>query len=147
MSAVTLTSDQYRQAARRIRARLGDQPARMHQALNLLAAARDATPAPQLVTATPSAPPSAAEQFTQLVIAHLDGPILRMDVRQKLLRQAERLGLGRFEANLLIALVEHRHKGHMLDAPPIRRRELPGWLIFLILQTAIVGSVWWLLAA
>lgn len=144
MSAAILTADQYRQAARHIRARLGDQPARMYQALGALAAARDAAPRPQPATVSPATPPSPGEQFTQSVIDHLDGPILRMDVRQKLLRQATAMGIGRFEANLLIALVEHRHQRRQIPVPPKERR-WSGWVAFLIIQSAIVVSAWWAL--
>lgn len=107
----------YRQAARRIRARLGHRPAAMMEALRDLAVAADRAAAAQhnqQPTKGDPRPFSASEAFSQLVLDHLEGPVLRFSVRQKLLRQAAEMGIGRFEANLLIALVEHRHR----QSPP-----------------------------
>ncbi len=46
--------------------------------------------------------------FARDVTRAMDGPILRYSHRQKLIRRAEQLGIGRFDANLLIAAVQHR---------------------------------------
>jgi len=53
----------------------------------------------------------AAERFAGLVPQHLDGPVLCYEDRQSLLEAARRLGIGRFEANLIIAAVQHRAEG------------------------------------
>jgi hypothetical protein len=50
----------------------------------------------------------AAARFAAMVRQHLDGPVLCYEDRQTLLRTAARLGIGRFDANLIIAAVQHR---------------------------------------
>lgn len=144
MPESAVISAPYRQAARRIRARLGHRPAAMIHALRDLAAAQ---PAPQSVVADPVAPQddrlSAAEAFSELVRDHLDSPILRFSTRQKLLRQAAKMNLGRFEANLLIALVEHRHRRH--PAPQTRPPTRTGWRIaavVVLLEATILAAGW-----
>ena len=135
----------YRQAARRIRARLGHRPAAMIHALRDLAAAQ---PAPQSVVADPVAPhddrPSAGEAFSELVRDHLDSPILRFSTRQKLLRQAAPMGLGRFEANLLIALVEHRHRRPAIPESPRRLNASPWRAVagFVLIEAIILAAGW-----
>jgi hypothetical protein len=46
--------------------------------------------------------------FAAAVSQAMDGSILRFSRRQELIRQAEALGIRRFDANLLIAAVQHR---------------------------------------
>ena len=144
MSDSAVISAPYRQAARRIRARLGHRPAAMIHALRDLAAAQ---PAPQSVVADRVAPqddrPSAGEAFSELVRDHLDSPILRFSTRQKLLRQAAQMGLGRFEANLLIALVEHRHRSHPTpqNRPPTRSAWQTAAAVALI-EATILAAGW-----
>ncbi|MCS7033361.1 MAG: hypothetical protein NZ561_05115 [Phycisphaerae bacterium] len=56
----------------------------------------------------PTIPEPVPERFAREVIARLDGPILRGSMRQQLMELADRLGLNRFEACLIIAQVQHR---------------------------------------
>src|SRR4051794_38981135 len=56
-------------------------------------------------TASPVDP---AGEFADWVRDQLDGPLLRYSARLVLLKEAQRRGLGRFEANLVIASVLHR---------------------------------------
>jgi len=51
--------------------------------------------------------------FRQMVIAEMDGGLLRYSRRRALLRYAEDIGIPAFDANLLIAEAQHR----------VRRRE------------------------
>ena len=53
----------------------------------------------------------AAEIFADIVKDRMTGPILHYDARQKLIREATHMGIGRFEANLIIAAVEYRTDG------------------------------------
>jgi hypothetical protein len=55
--------------------------------------------------------------FAAAVSAAMDGPILRFSRRQELIRQAETLGIRRFDANLLIAAVQHRLGSEKSVAP------------------------------
>lgn len=144
MTDAAVITAPYRQAARRIRARLAHRPAAMLAALRDLAAAQP--PSTPIHNAPPDLPPAAGEAFSQLVLDHLDGPVLRFSVRQKLLRQADALGLGRFEANLLIALVEHRHRQSPVLPPRRTRRNWRAMVIFLLIQSIILAAAWAALA-
>ena len=84
-------------------------------------------------------------QFAGMVRQSLDGPILRYSQRAALLKEAGRLGVGRFDANLIIASVLHglgkRQEYQMVP------RSYPRWLatvlVVLVLQAAIVVGAWW----
>src|SRR4051812_20814253 len=94
----------YCRQARRLRARLGHDPAKLHVALRELARA-DAQRPPAADFADPA--PGPARLFSARVAAALDEGILRYSARKDLLREAARMGLGNFEATLLIAAVQH----------------------------------------
>lgn len=113
---------------------------RHRQAVSVLAARRASAPGPD--TRDPSA------EFADVVQAFLDGPLLRYSQRLVLLEDAERRGIGRFEANLIIAAVLHRHgmaQEYELPPVPSRMEWLAPVLTFVCLQTAIVLGAWWVL--
>jgi hypothetical protein len=56
----------------------------------------------------PDVAPPARARFAAMVADALDGPVLLYAARAKLLRLAGRMGISRFEANLIIAAVLHR---------------------------------------
>lgn len=133
---------EYIRQARRLRHRHRNNPARLHQSLCKLNA--PATPA---ATASP-ARTSASAVLTCEVEEAMDGPILRYDERSRLLRRAEELGLGRFEANLLIAAIQHQRRGQanvVTYELPARR----GWGVWnilalaLALEAAALAAGWW----
>jgi hypothetical protein len=101
-STASAFSDEYRRRARKLRAQHAHDLASLHKALIHLAQEADQQepPAPK--------PQGPAAEFAQLVAQELEGPILRYSKRQALLRDAERRGIGRFEANLIIAAVQHQ---------------------------------------
>jgi hypothetical protein len=87
-------------------------------------------------------------EFADVVAASIDGPVLRYSQRLVLLKDAERRGIGRFEANLIIAAVLHREgMGQEYELLPIGNRM--GWLApvltFVGLQSAILVGAWWVL--
>lgn len=132
----------YRAQARTIRARLSHRPAQMHRALRDLNQSAPSDPTPTSATRIPAAPgalPGATDLFTQRVLDAVDGPILRYSVRQRLLKQADRLGIHRFEANLIIATVQHRRRNLIDDIDdqpaPARSRTL---VFALLLQLLIL---------
>ena len=89
----------------------------------------------------------ASTEFAGVVLGSIEGPVLRYSQRLALLRDAERRGIGRFEANLIIAAVLHRHgMGQEYELPPVGRM---GWvapaLTFVGVQSAIVLGAWWVL--
>ena len=90
--------------------------------------------------------PSASDQtFAALVDrtlqAHPKSP-LRYSQRLALLKEAGQRGIGRFEANLIIASVQHRLKLNTPAATPRKSLRLPGVLAFALIQTIILWGFW-----
>jgi hypothetical protein len=88
-------------------------------------------------------------EFADTVAQTIDGPVLRYSQRQVLVREAGRRGIGRFEANLIIAAVLHRRGlGQEYELPPVPGGVM-GWvwpvLTFVGVQGAIVAGAWWVL--
>lgn len=110
----TCSSDTYRRDARRLRGRWVGQPGRLQRGLKALADRHDAVgpPAPLSPDCVPA--PRAGE-FAARVADELrrEGPVLRHRRRQALIAAAERAGIDRFQANLVIAAAQHqlRKKG------------------------------------
>jgi len=89
----------YCRTARRLRHRLAHAPVRLHRSLRAL---------PPIVSVEPIAPATPHDRFAAAVIASLEGTTLRYSRRIVLLKQAATLGIERFEANLVIATVQHQ---------------------------------------
>jgi hypothetical protein len=92
----------------------------------------------------------AAREFADRVSDRLVGRLLPWSDRRILLRDAAGLGINRFEANLIIAAVQHAWPGD--KAPPLGKP--PGINLsalltsigaFLVVQLAIIAAVWRLL--
>jgi hypothetical protein len=83
--------------------------------------------------------------FADHVRATLDGPVLRYSQRLTLLKDAQRRGLGRFEANLVIASVLHAQGlGQEYELRP-RAGWMPAVITVITVQMLIAASCWWLL--
>ncbi|HEX8325277.1 MAG TPA: hypothetical protein VF595_15355 [Tepidisphaeraceae bacterium] len=82
-----------------------------------------------------------------------DGP-LTLDVRDRLLKRGERLGLRRFDANLVLAAVEqHRRRASPLPAASVIPAGVashalvwPAAAVAVAVQAMIATGAWWLLA-
>jgi hypothetical protein len=140
----THSSADYARKARRLRATLKDQPARLHRAL------RDLQPAP-LAEPLPRAM-SNAEQFAEVVrqLLHNEAGLLRYSARLKLLRGAQRMGIDRFEANLIIAAVQQQSSWQR-PAPAVSRPRRDLGLVVSLAATALVAiegmvvlAAWWI---
>ena len=108
----------YRRAARRLRGRWSHRPRRLHQELRDLAERHNSarpSPAPP-----PAAPGGPCQVFAAAVETRLEGPVLRHAQRKRLLASAAKLGIGRFEANLIIAAVQHGRLSSPASDPPKR---------------------------
>jgi len=143
------TEHDYRRRARRIRAIWRGNPFQAQRALVRLAAEQsqrhprwDWSRSAILGHRT-----AAARDFADLVACRLVGGALPWSSRQFLLRQAARRRIGRFEANLIIAAVQH----HLPAAPPAaprpvqprRRLFVPMALIALLAaEAALLSGVW-----
>lgn len=118
----------YCREARRLRHRLRHSPVRMHREISGL---RPAAPAPL--------PETPHDRFAAMVVAAVERSTLRYSRRLALIREAERMGIERFEANLIIAVVQHRLGKLELESPQPARRFSPGpWLAFGAVQIAIL---------
>jgi hypothetical protein len=149
----------YCRQARRLRARFNGDPARLQAALRELAHSTDrrprtASPDDSLDPFTPAGHPTPgpARLFTSRVAAALDAGVLRYSARKDLLREAARMGLGNFEATLLIAAVQHGEQRAVRPAtrtPSISSSSFTPLIALaaIVLQTAIVGTAWWLFHA
>jgi hypothetical protein len=106
---------QYCRTARRLRHRLRHSPAALHVSLRSLKPAQPVDVRPlRKVPSILDAP--AAEKFAILVKYSLIGTLLPYSARQALIRKAGRMGIGRFDANLIIATVQHRMGGSPIVA-------------------------------
>jgi hypothetical protein len=120
------------------------------QALRELAQAADASrdPAATAALANPIVPlpAGAAQTFAALVRERMEGPVLRYSHRARLLRAAEQSGIGRFEANLIIAAVQHEAGA---NRPATKTRDaghawMPTALVAVATtQSLIAIAVWW----
>jgi hypothetical protein len=141
----------YCRQARRLRGTLRHQPARMHRKLRELTV----RPAPIDVSDdSPVAPASRhvtskAHAFAEQVAKGLDGPVLRYVTRRALIRDAGRMGIGAFEANLIIAAVQHERRGGGVStqAPqePAPAHGLIGFgslLVIFAVEAAVAFGAW-----
>ena len=72
--------------------------------------------------------------------------VLRYSQRLELLRSARRFGIGRFEANLLIAAVQERRRTRAMEGDEaIGDSNLPQWAAVLVVQSALLLGAWWTL--
>lgn len=142
--------DTYRRQARRLRGLYANRPALLHRRLQQLADAeqqeKPAVATPSLTNDSPT-----AWYFAERVSVHLQAAgILPYSHRIKLLREAERLGIKRFEANLIIAFTQHRHRDLKAPAPAGPVSTSPAWLlpaaIAVTLQAALVGLLYYALS-
>src|SRR5258705_655087 len=100
---------------------------------------------PRRRVAASVAPADPSADFAEWVRGQLDGPVLRYSARLRLLKEGERRGLGRFEANLVIAGVLYRAgMGQEYELRP-RGEWIAPVLTFLVLQSALIVGAWWAL--
>ncbi|HEY1687065.1 MAG TPA: hypothetical protein VGG19_20060 [Tepidisphaeraceae bacterium] len=83
-------------------------------------------------------------EFADLVVRRVQAGVLRYSDRQALLNTATKMGIQRFDANLLIAMAQHRLEQKTAPQPERGDR----WSLIaaaVILQCIILGSFYWLL--
>ncbi len=94
-------TEHYRSAARRLRHRHRHDPGELQRSLQRLARAMDRA------GSDPGELVGCARLFAIQVSREIEGRVMRYSARCRLLQRADELGLGRFEANLIIASVQH----------------------------------------
>ncbi len=115
----------YCREARKLRHRLRHAPVRLHRSLRSL---RPAAALPVELTTH--------DRFAQSVVTAIQGRTLRYSRRLRLLAEADKLGIERFEANLIIAMVQHR-----LNALPSQVDQPPRRLITLLTVLAVQACI------
>lgn len=89
--------------------------------------------------------PKTLQRFAALVTHCMEDGILRYSRRQALLRRAERLGIARFEANLIMAAVVNRRPHPREGASEQPRGRLPlqtALLVFTFVETLVAVAAW-----
>ncbi len=137
---------EYRRRARRIRSVFRAQPAVRMRALRDLARTTDETRVEPTTDPIVPLPAGAAQTLAALTRERMDGPVLRYSHRTRLLRAAEQSGIGRFEANLIIAAVQHEAgtSGPASTAHDSGRAWLSAALAVAATQSLIAMAVWWM---
>jgi hypothetical protein len=132
-------AEEYRRRARHLRWVLRGRGGQLHKSLTDLAEQQNQGGATMRLVQPPD---PACQAFADLVVEHMDGDILRYSQRTALLRQASRLGIGRFEANLVIAAVQHRAARGDYATPPRQNRWLNNAVVFLLIQSIIIWTLY-----
>jgi len=123
----------YLRHARRLRARWAGRLGRMHVELRQL----NQDFSPEIM---PERERTQEEIFCDDVAAAMEGTVLRYSERSRLLKEARRVGIERFEANLLIAKVQHGVAGKWEGIRRAeRRRAIWPVVVFLVVQGVIAG--------
>ena len=143
-------ADEYRRQARRLRATLAPRPTHLHRKLRELADRHDAAAAEESVpcSALPHRHDRRAGAFAEEVAARMNGPVLRYSQRKALMSAAQRVGIGRFEANLIIAAVRHRqvagHASHVPAENAVPRRALSfvPVVVVLAVESLVALGIW-----
>ena len=120
-AAPAISSDDYRRQARQLRARHRGDSATLITSLRDLAIAHDretmVKPTVERVNRPllPPSSPSVVEHFGTSIRERLQGQFISYSDRLDLFAEASRLGIGRFEANLMIAAVQHTAEREIFD--------------------------------
>jgi hypothetical protein len=129
------TCDSYRRSARRLRAVHAGNPARLHRSLQELASRQARIVLSQSHVCR-------SQSFADRVRAEMDGPILRYSARQALLQRADSLGIGRFQANLIIAAIQHDVDGHRVVRQKAHPVSMPGWMLLGLCEVMLALILW-----
>jgi hypothetical protein len=146
LSSPASPTSQYRRQARHLRWTHRRDPAGLQRALRQLSRSTSDTPSGQhdwSGSAVLGTRDGQAWKFADRVAAALDGSILSYSNRRKLLKQAEQMKIGRFEANLIIAAVQNHLD--LITPPPAKNRRARLWpavAVCLALEV-IAGCVVW----
>jgi hypothetical protein len=150
-----ISSDEYRRAARRLRCRYAGRPDRLQRSLKTLASRTVPAPANRAADRAVVLPPQVrpttgpAATFAEHLACEIPtNGVLTYSARLALLRDARRLGVGRFEANLLIAAMLERQRRRQpvepeIDRPVSGTMVLSHVAMFLLVQGAIAFGAWW----
>jgi hypothetical protein len=69
---------------------------------------------------------------------------MRYSQRLAMLKAASAMGLGRFEANLILAIEQNRQQPMQLEGPSRNWSGIVTFLTIALLQSLILAGVWWI---
>jgi len=141
-------SQAYRRCARRLRGRLGGKPGELYRSLRDLSDRFDSQ-FPQSTDKTRLHPPEQplAAEFAARVERQVAAGVLSYSARLGLIEAAADIGIGRFEANLIIAAIQHRCGSSVSLSEPDFRPLSKGVVVLTaaILQASILAGAWFVL--
>jgi hypothetical protein len=129
----------YRSNARKLRGRLAQRPSELYRSLRQLSDRHDQIRTLEAPVQPPVTPTS---EFAGEVREFLQTEMLTYTARQNLLKSAEMRNIPRFEANLIIAAMQHRIPIRTSAEPTPRAAQLPLALGIVFSQLALVLVVW-----
>jgi hypothetical protein len=129
----------YRSNARKLRGRFVQRPGELYRSLRQLSDCHDQIRSLQTPVQSPATPTS---EFAGEVREFLQTEMLTYTARQNLLKSAEMRNIPRFEANLIIAAMQHRVPICTSAEPTLRASQLPLALGIVFGQLALVIVVW-----
>ena len=141
------SSDQYRRRARRLRHTLRNNPSRLHRSLARLATEIDNRPTPSAKSASVLPTSLQAQRFHMMVREAMETSPIRYSQRLEMLKMASAMGLGRFEANLILAIEQNRRKPLRLEEQSRNWNGLFTVTCIALLQSLILIGAWWILRA
>lgn len=88
--------------------------------------------------------------FADRVAATVDSRLMLFSERYALLKTAERLGIDRFHANLIVAVAQHQAEERGSTSIPLQKtakgkRSLAPLMLIVAVQALIVSAGWWIL--
>jgi hypothetical protein len=91
---------------------------------------------------------ASAREFADIVASHLVGTVLPWDMRETLIDTASAFGITRFEANLIIAAVQHQmgvgqKRGPASGGSSLLPKIAAALAVFAIVQGSIVAMAWY----
>ena len=132
----------YRRNARKLRGRFADRPLELYRSLRELSDRHD-----QIRNLSAASEPSTpTSEFAAEVREFLQRGMITYSTRQDLLKSAEMHGIARFEANLIIAAMQHRMPIVSSEITPPTVSRLSIVLGFVMSQLALLVTLWALLA-
>jgi hypothetical protein len=139
--------DQYRRRARRLRHTLRNHPSRLQRSLARLASEINDRPTPAAKSASVLPASLQARRFEMMVREAMQKGPMRYSQRLAILKMAGAIGLGRFEANLILAIEQNRqfpaHPAN-LDEPSRNSNSLFTFVCIALLQSLILVGAWWI---
>jgi hypothetical protein len=140
------STDFYRRQARKLRYELRDEPIKLHRSLAALSQWHNLASPKTLVWQKESRRDN-VQDLVAAVVQRMEGPLLRYPARVALLKQAQRAGLAKFDANLIITAVQHRMGERIARTPRPDRPWLRTLAIAIIFQAWIFAGLYYLFAA